>query len=301
MELRSLQYFLACVEQGSLTGAAEQLYTSQPHVSQVIKSLEWELGVKLFRRTGSGIVLTDEGEKIRFYAQNALKNANLIREVCRDNNSETLRIAVNSSSRLAYYMEDFISREENIGIPLQYVECSIEEMMNFIAMKHYDMGLLFVPDSRLAAFSHMTMHMHLKFTTIFERDLIVSCGPKSPFYGKKLIEPEELDGCRTVQHVDDFFSVDELLMENEGFRSGKWSVDRKIQTNSSHLILRILQNTDICYIGSYWTRKNAGGEDYFGPVINGFQNKVYFGYIHADNREPGGKAGEFLEMLRQGA
>ena len=62
MELRSLEYFLACVEKGSLTGAAESLYTTQPHVSQVIKSLEWELGVKLFRRTGSGIELTDDGE-----------------------------------------------------------------------------------------------------------------------------------------------------------------------------------------------------------------------------------------------
>ena len=40
MEIRQLRYFLLCAEKGSLTRAAEALYTSQPHVSQVIRSLE---------------------------------------------------------------------------------------------------------------------------------------------------------------------------------------------------------------------------------------------------------------------
>ena len=44
MEIKSLQYFLVCAERGSLTSAAEELYTTQPHVSQVIRALEKELG-----------------------------------------------------------------------------------------------------------------------------------------------------------------------------------------------------------------------------------------------------------------
>ena len=78
MELRQLTYFLKCAEMGSLTRAAEELYTTQPHVSQVIRALERELGVSLFRRTGAGIVLTEDGERIRLYAENAVKNAALI-------------------------------------------------------------------------------------------------------------------------------------------------------------------------------------------------------------------------------
>ena len=93
MELRQLEYFLKCAEKGSLTRAAEELYTTQPHVSQVIRALERELGVSLFRRTGTGIVLTEDGERIRFYAQNAVKNAALIEETARDRSGETLRIA----------------------------------------------------------------------------------------------------------------------------------------------------------------------------------------------------------------
>ena len=48
MELRQLEYFLKCAEKGSLTRAAEELYTTQPHMSQVIRALERELGVALF-------------------------------------------------------------------------------------------------------------------------------------------------------------------------------------------------------------------------------------------------------------
>ncbi len=297
MELKSLEYFLACVERGSLTGAAQALYTTQPHVSQVIKSLEWELGVKLFKRTGVGITLTDEGEKIRLYAENAIKNANLIKETCLDSTDETLRIAVNSSSRLAYYMEEFISAEENAGLSLNYLQCNIEEMMNLITMQHFDLGMLFVPANKLTAFSYMTEHRHLKFTTLVEADLIVSCGKISPFWGREMIEPEELNGCKCIKQEDNFFSVDELLMENEGFRSGKWSLDTRIRTNSNHLMMKVLEKTDLCCIGSFWTRSFGGGENYFGPTINGFQKKVYFGYMQADNRELSAAAKAFLDGL----
>ena len=107
MELRQLEYFLECARRGSLTRAAEALYTTQPHVNQVIRALERELGAALFRRTGSGIVLTEEGERIRFYAENTVKNAALIRETAADGRGETLRIAANPSSRLAFLAGEY--------------------------------------------------------------------------------------------------------------------------------------------------------------------------------------------------
>ena len=129
MELRQPEYFLECAYRGSLTKAAEALYTTQPHVSQVIRALERELGAALFRRTGSGIVLTEAGERIRFYAENAVKTAALIRETAADGSGETLRIAANPSSRLAVLAEEFFCGGAPEGMTLQYTECSVEEMM----------------------------------------------------------------------------------------------------------------------------------------------------------------------------
>ena len=78
MELKQLEFFLMCVDCGSLGKAAERLYTSQPNVSKVIRSLEEELGNNVFERTSRGLRLTPYGKSIYDYALNTVKNANLI-------------------------------------------------------------------------------------------------------------------------------------------------------------------------------------------------------------------------------
>ena len=61
MELYQLRSFAAVAELGHLTRAAERLHVSQPAVSAQIKALEDELGVTLFERVSSGMVLTVGG------------------------------------------------------------------------------------------------------------------------------------------------------------------------------------------------------------------------------------------------
>lgn len=61
MDRRVLEYFLAVVEEGSITKAAEVLHVTQPNVSRQIKELEEDLGKKLIIRGKRGISLTEEG------------------------------------------------------------------------------------------------------------------------------------------------------------------------------------------------------------------------------------------------
>jgi DNA-binding transcriptional LysR family regulator len=61
MSLRQYEYALAVAEEGSVTAAAELLRVAQPSVSQQIRGLERELGVKLFDRTPTGLVPTMVG------------------------------------------------------------------------------------------------------------------------------------------------------------------------------------------------------------------------------------------------
>lgn len=60
-----IQTFLAVVEAGNYTAAAEQLHMSQPAVSQHIRALEDQLGdVRLFRRNGQRMIPTHAGEEL---------------------------------------------------------------------------------------------------------------------------------------------------------------------------------------------------------------------------------------------
>jgi len=71
MDLRQLRYFLKIVEFGNMTRAAEALHVAQPALSQQMRNLEEELGVKLFvrinngvRPTNSALILRTQGRQI---------------------------------------------------------------------------------------------------------------------------------------------------------------------------------------------------------------------------------------------
>ena len=50
MEFRELQYFLAVVEEGTISGAAETLHVAQPSLSRQMRELEEKIGKTLFIR-----------------------------------------------------------------------------------------------------------------------------------------------------------------------------------------------------------------------------------------------------------
>ena len=78
MEIRTLRYFLAVAREENMTRAAEILHVTQPTLSKALKSLEDELGKKLFIRHSFSIRLTDEGVLLRNRAEDLISMADKI-------------------------------------------------------------------------------------------------------------------------------------------------------------------------------------------------------------------------------
>jgi len=84
MELRHLRYFVAVVEEGSLTTAAEKrLHTSQPSLSRQIRDLEDEVGADLLSRSVHGVELTASGKAFLDHARLALAQVDAAVEAAR--------------------------------------------------------------------------------------------------------------------------------------------------------------------------------------------------------------------------
>ncbi len=81
IDLLKLQAFLYAAEGLSFSDAAKQLHLSQPTISHHIKSLEQELGVELFVRSGSGLKLTDAGRLLMSQAAKLLREANAVEQM----------------------------------------------------------------------------------------------------------------------------------------------------------------------------------------------------------------------------
>jgi LysR family transcriptional regulator, hca operon transcriptional activator len=84
MELRHLRYFVAVVEEGSLTTAAERrLHTSQPSLSRQIRDLEYQVGTELLSRSVHGVELTAAGKAFLDHARLALMQVDAAVEAAR--------------------------------------------------------------------------------------------------------------------------------------------------------------------------------------------------------------------------
>ena len=80
MEIRTLRYFLAVAREENMTRAAENLHVTQPTLSKQLKSLENELGKKLFIRHSFNIKLTGEGNLLRSRAEDLVNMADRIEQ-----------------------------------------------------------------------------------------------------------------------------------------------------------------------------------------------------------------------------
>ncbi len=109
MELRQLGYFVAVAEERHFGRAAARLLITTPSLSQQIKALERDLGVRLFDRTSAGAALTVAGEELLPLARSTLDSAAQVR-------SAALRVAHDRATVLRLGFLAFALTAESRGL-----------------------------------------------------------------------------------------------------------------------------------------------------------------------------------------
>ncbi len=110
LDIDQLQTFLAIVDTGSFTKAADRVFKTQSAVSMQMRRLEERVGKQLFAKDGRGNRLTTEGEKLLNYARRIIRLNNEAMAAFDDNRLEgTLRIGT-PDDYADRYMPEIIGR-----------------------------------------------------------------------------------------------------------------------------------------------------------------------------------------------
>ena len=150
MELRHLRYFVQVAEDLHFARAAERLGISQPPLSQQIRALEEELGVRLFDRTSRSVALTPAGKLFLGAARATLEQAEravrVARRAARGELGE-LAIGFNASApfipQIARAIHDF--RQNYPGVHLNLTEMVGHAQIDAIKDHSLDLGFLRSP------------------------------------------------------------------------------------------------------------------------------------------------------------
>lgn len=121
--LNALRVFEAAARQLSYSRAADELFLTQGAVSHQIKALEGELGVRLFRRVGHAMLLTDAGQRLFAHVRDGMARlAKGLAELHADNRSDALTVSVAPSLAAGWLvprLSDFYRRHPEIDVNLR--------------------------------------------------------------------------------------------------------------------------------------------------------------------------------------
>ena len=163
MTIVQLQVFAAAAKFNSFTKAAESLAFTQSAVSQMIQSLEKELGILLFNRSHQGIILTRDGESMLKHAELILRTERTMKEeALAAVELQTGNVRIGAAPDIACRFLPALEASFKQSFPraeLVLFEGDSEEINDWITSGIIDIGVTMFPDPGLCTVPLITGEM----------------------------------------------------------------------------------------------------------------------------------------------
>lgn len=143
MEMKQLRSYIAVVEYGSFTKAAEKTYTSQPTVSAHVKALEEELGVQLIARDTKNLRVTEKGRELYDCACGMLAQQQKLLDKWKEEDRKSIDIGVStipSGYILPPLLEGFCREYPDVAVSIR--QAGSEEIEEAVEKGTCDFGIV---------------------------------------------------------------------------------------------------------------------------------------------------------------
>lgn len=293
LESVHLKTFLTVAEQLSFTRAADRLYLTQPAVTLQIKSLEEDLGLRLFDRTGQQITLTTAGNLLRTYAvrlSEICAEAELAMGALRGELGG--RLSLGASTTIGQYLLPRLAGEflaENPGVELSMITSNTAGVVSALVENRIGLGLIEGPAGRT----------DIKIDPFLKDEIVLVAPPSHEWAeGGTPISPHALAqvplimrerGSGTRQIVEDALAKAKVP---------KKSLRITMELDSTEAVKSaVAAGLGVGFV-SRWAL--AGTQAFLQAVpILGLRIRRHFQFVYPQGPEPAGAAHAFLRFTRE--
>ena len=171
MTITELRYLVAIKKWGSVSAAAKQLYAAQPNVSKALKNLEEEYGLRIFERSSTGMIPTEQGRRFIEQAARVLEevdrlteDAHHARERCAE-----LRVMIPHATYASYAAVDFLKEAAGADqLRIHIREGGSMEALDFVLRRGYHLALLRYAAEDDDHYTHYCVRRGLKMEPVME-------------------------------------------------------------------------------------------------------------------------------------
>ena len=221
MTLQQLKYVITVAETGTITEAANQLFISQPSLTNAIHELEKEMNIVIFNRTNKGISLSKEGEGFLGYARQVLEQAAILEDKYKRNGGGKKQFCV-STQHYSFAVNAFVDLIKEYGqeeYDFSLRETQTYEIIEDVARLRSEIGILFLNDFNQAVINKILKSYDLEFHLLFIANPHVFISRSHPLAEKKVITNQELEiypylSFEQGEHNSFYFS-EEIFSESE--------------------------------------------------------------------------------------
>lgn len=195
MRIQQLHYIVKIVETGSMNEAAKQLFITQPSLSNAVRDLEREMGIKIFIRNPKGITLTKDGVEFLSYARQILEQTALLEERYKSKNTNRELFSV-SSQHYAFVVNAFVSLLKGADMSryeLFLRETRTYEIIDDVKNFRSEIGVLFLNSYNRDVLTKMFDDNRLTYTSLFLAHPHIFVSQDNPLANRDIVTMKDLE------------------------------------------------------------------------------------------------------------
>lgn len=195
MTLQQLRYVITVAETGTITEAAQELYISQPSLTNAIHELEKEMNIQIFNRSNKGISISKEGEDFLGYARQVLEQAAILEEKYKSSEGGKKQFCV-STQHYSFAVNAFVDLIKKYGqdeYDFSLRETQTYEIIEDVAKMKSEIGILFLNSFNEAVINKILKSHDLEFHELFIAKPHVFISSNHPLAEQSVITNEELE------------------------------------------------------------------------------------------------------------